>query len=72
MTEDAKSLSWLDRMFRNRAKLTYWLDDKLFQCDVSNFKEKSPECIVFEDYFTKKSIMVKHNKPITYVLEEIK
>lgn len=72
MTEETKSLSWWDRLVRNRAKLTYWLDDKVFQLEVSNFKEKSPECIVFEHYFTKKSIMVKHSKPITYVLEEIK
>jgi hypothetical protein len=72
MTEEIKKLSWLDRIFRNRAKLTYWLDDKVFQLDVSNFKERSAECIVFEDYFTKRSMIVKHNKPITYVLEEIK
>lgn len=72
MTEETKNLSWWDRIFRNRAKLTYWLNDKVFQLDVSNFKEKSPECIVFEDYFTKKSIMVRHSSPITYVLEEVK
>ena len=72
MTEEKNSLSWWDRMFRNRAKLTYWLDEKIFQLEVSKFKEKSPECIAFEDYFTKRSIMVRHNKPITYILEEIK
>ena len=72
MTEEKNSLSWWDRMFRNRAKLTYWLDEKIFQLEVSKFKEKSPEGIAFEDYFTKRSIMVRHNKPITYILEEIK
>ena len=70
--QEVKKISWWTKLFRNKAKLTYWLEDRVFVVDVCHFEEKSPECIIFKDYYTKKNIMVKYNKPITYVLEEIK
>jgi hypothetical protein len=67
-----KKLGWFARLFRKRAKLTYWLDDDAYIAEVCDFKEMSPECIVFSDYMTKKSTMVKYHTKITYVLEQIK
>lgn len=72
MTEDVKELGWFARLFRKRAKLTYWLGTNVYVIEVCDFTEKSQECIIFKDYYNKKSIMVKHNVPITYVLEELK
>lgn len=72
MEGEQTKLSWWARLFRNKAKLTYWLNESVFVVEVCKFTEKTPECIVFQDYYTKKNIMVKHNRPITYVLEEIK
>jgi hypothetical protein len=72
MTEEQSKLSWWSQLFRTKAKLTYWLNHNVFVVEVCHFSEKSPDCIIFKDYYTKKSFMVKHNSPITYVLEEIK
>jgi len=72
MNPEEKELSWWAKLFRTKAKLTYWLNSDVFVVEVCHFTEKSPECIVFKDYYTKKAIMVKHTRPITYVLEEIK
>lgn len=70
--EDPKELNWFTRLFRKRAKLTYWLDDQAYVTEVCDFREKSPECIVFSDYYTKKTTMVKYRNKVTYVLEQIK
>ena len=67
-----KKLGWFARLFRKRAKLTYWLGDDAYVAEVCDFKEMSPECVVFSDYMTKKSTMVKYHTKITYVLEQIK
>lgn len=72
MSDDVKELNWWQKLFRKRAKLTYWLADKVFVVEVCDFTEKQPECIVFKEYYSKKAIMVKHNSPITYVLEQLK
>jgi hypothetical protein len=72
MTDEVKPLSWWAKMFRNRAKLTYWLKDQVYVVEVSNFKEVTPECITFKDYYTQRNIMVKYSTTITYVLEEVK
>jgi len=72
MGQEAKELGWWARTFRKRAKLTYWLKDQVYVLEVTDFKEISPDCIVFKDYYTMKSIMVKYNTTITYVLEETK
>lgn len=69
---EVKDLGWFARLFRKRAKLTYWLDQKVYTVEVCNFKEISPECIVFSDYYTKKNVMVKYQNKITFVLEQIK
>jgi hypothetical protein len=71
MSEEVKSLSWWARLTRKKAKLTYWLDGQCFVTEVNDFNEKSPDCIVFKDFYTNKNIMVKHNSTITYVLEEL-
>ena len=74
MIDDAetKDLSWFARLFRKKAKLTYWLDSQAYVTEVCHFKEISPECIVFSDYYTKKNTMVKYQNKITYVLEQVK
>jgi hypothetical protein len=74
MTDDAeiKELGWFAKLFRKQAKLTYWLDQQAYVVNVCHFKEISPECIVFSDYFTKKNTMVKYRNKITYVLEQVK
>jgi hypothetical protein len=70
-TEDI-TLSWWARIFRSKAKLTYWLNDDAYTADVTDFKEVSPDCIVYKDYYTLKKIKVKYNCTIIYILEEIK
>jgi hypothetical protein len=72
MEQEAREISWWARLFRKRAKLTYWLKDQVYVLEVTDFKEISPDCIVFKDYYTMKNIMVKYNNTITYVLEEVK
>ena len=74
MTDDpeVKELSWFSKLFRKRAKLTYWLDSQPYETEVCHFKEISPECIVFSDYYTKKNTMVKYRNKITYVLEQVR
>jgi hypothetical protein len=72
MSEEATPLSWLAKMFRNKAKLTYWLKDQVYVVEVSDFKEVAPDCITFKDYYTQRNIMVKYSTTITYVLEEVK
>ena len=69
---EIKELGWFVRLFRKRAKLTYWLDQQVYVTEVCYFKEISPECIVFSDYITRKNTMVKYRNKITYVLEQIK
>jgi len=72
MNQETVNLNWWQKLLRRRAKLTYWLGTQVYVTEVCDFTEKSPECIIFKDYYTKKAIMVKHNIPITYVLEELK
>lgn len=72
MTEEVKKVSWWARLFRSRSKLTYWLGNDVYVVEVSKFAEKKEDCIVFIDYYSQKTIMVKHSRPISYVLEQIK
>ena len=72
MEQGAKKVSWWARLFRSKAKLTYWLGSDVYTVEVYKFTEKKEDCIVFIDYYTQKTIMVKHNRTISYVLEEIK
>jgi hypothetical protein len=70
--ENKREPNWFLKLFRKRAKLTYWLDGNVFETEVCDFTEKSPECIVFSDYYTKKTTMVRYRNKITYVLEQVK
>ena len=70
-TEEIK-LSWWARIFRSKAKLTYWLNDDAYEAEVTDFKEVSPDCIVYKDYYTLKKTMVRYNCTIIYKLREIK
>jgi hypothetical protein len=72
MSEEIKELSWWAKIFRKRAKLTYWLKEQVYVVEVTDFKEIAPDCIMFKDFYTMRNIMVKYNNTITYVLEEIK
>lgn len=69
---EGKDLSWWQKFFRRRAKLTYWLNDQAYIVEVCDFEEKNPECILFKHYLSKKAVMVRYHMPITYVLEELK
>jgi len=72
MEQEVKEIGWWAKIFRKKAKLTYWLKDQVYVVEVTDFKEISSDCIVFKDYYTMNSIMVKYNNTITYVLEELK
>jgi hypothetical protein len=71
MTEEV-TLSWWARVFRSKAKLTYFLKDAKYEAMVTDFKEVSPDCIVYRDYYTLKKTMVRYNCTIIYKLREIK
>lgn len=72
MTEEVKKVSWLAKLFRKKVKLTYWLDKTTYSALICDFSEKEGNCIVFKDYYTKNTTVVKYDKPINYVLEQIK
>ncbi len=61
-------LGWLARLFRSRFLLQYWLNDELYTVWVSAFKEKADNCIIYQDYGTKKATIIKSDRPITYTL----
>jgi hypothetical protein len=71
MAEEA-TLSWWARIFRSKAKLTYFLKDVKYEVVVTDFKEVAPDCIVYRDYYTLKKTMVRYNCTIIYKLKEIK
>jgi hypothetical protein len=71
MAEEA-TLSWWARIFRSKAKLTYFLKDVKYEAVVTDFKEVAPDCIVYRDYYTLKKTMVRYNCTIIYKLKEIK
>lgn len=56
------------RVFRSRSFLQYWQGNQLISVYVTDFKEKSDNCIVFQDYVTKKTTIVKSDRPINYTL----
>jgi hypothetical protein len=59
-------------MFRSRARLIYFLKYVEYRADVCDFKEVSPDCIVYRDYYTQKKTLVRYNCTIIYKLIEIK
>jgi hypothetical protein len=71
MAEEVQ-LSWWARIFRSKAKLTYFLKDVKYEVVVTDFKEVAPDCIVYRDYYTLKKTMVRYNCTIIYKLREIK
>jgi len=66
------TLSWWAKVFRSKARLTYYLKDVKYEVDVTDFKEIRPDCIVYKDYYTLKKTMVRYNCTIIYKLREIK
>ena len=36
------------------------------------FQEKADNCIIYQDYVTKKVTVVKSDRPITYTITEVK
>ncbi len=75
MTEEVQELpkvSWLARLFRKRVKLTYWLNKDAYVVEICDFNPRADNCIEFKDYYTKNTTVVKYDKPINYVLEQIK
>lgn len=72
MAEAEVKLSWWARIFRSRARLTYWLRDQKYIVEVTDFKEVTPDCIVYKDYYTLKKTKVRYNCTIIYKLQEVK
>lgn len=70
--EEQKKLSWITRLFRKKVKLTYWLGKDVYSAEICDFKEMKENCILFKDYYTKNTTVVKYDRPINYVLEQIK
>jgi hypothetical protein len=70
--QQPKQLNWLARLFRKKVRLTYWLGKDAYVCEICDFTERSPECIVFKDYYTKNSTVIRYHDKINYVLEQIK
>lgn len=70
--EKQKELNWFVKFFRKKVKLTYWLGTESYTCEICDFNEKSPECIIFKDYYTKNSTVIRYHDKINYVLEQIK
>lgn len=70
--QQVKKLSWLARLFRKKVKLTYWLGSDAYVHEICDFDEKSENCIIFKDYYTKNSTVVKYDHPIIYILEQVK
>jgi hypothetical protein len=72
MAEGEVKLSWWAKIFRSKAKLTYFLKDVKYEAIVTDFNEITPDCIVYKDYYTLKKTMVRYNCTIIYKLREIK
>lgn len=68
----SKKLGWLARLFRRKVKLTYWINREPQIAEICWFQEKSESCLVFKDYYTKLTTVVKWNRPINYKLEQQK
>jgi len=71
MSEEV-TLSWWAKIFRSKAKLTFWLKDEKFTAEVTDFEEVTPDCIVYRDYYSLKKTKVRYNCTIIYKLEELK
>ena len=70
--DQPKKLNWLLRLFRKKVKLTYWINREPQVAEICWFQEKSESCLVFKDYYTKLTTVVKWNRPINYKLEQQK
>ena len=68
LLNDPSDAGFWTRIFRSRCFLQYWLHDKLYSVYVTEFKEKSDNCIVYKDYVTKQITMIKSDGPINYTL----
>lgn len=67
---EAPEIAWWRGLFRSRSHLRYWLDGQQHEAWVMRFEEKNDHCIIFQDYATKKTSVIKSHKPITYMLTE--
>lgn len=68
LLNDPSDVGFWGRIFRSRSFLQYWQGEQLISIYVTDFKEKSDNCIVFRDYVTKKVTIVKSDRPINYTL----
>ena len=68
LLNDPTGVGFWARIFRSRCLLQYWLGHKMYSVYVTNFKEKSDTCIVYDDYVTKRTTVIKSDRPITYTL----
>lgn len=65
---DPNQVGFWGRLLRNRCLLQYWHGDQLMSVYVMDFKEKADNCIAYRDYVTKKTTVVKSDRPINYTL----
>ena len=68
---DIPDVGWWRGLFRSRSFLQYWLGNEIRQAWVMRFEEKADNCIVYQDYITKKITVIKSDRPITYTLTEV-
>ena len=68
LLNDPSDVGFWKRIFRSRCLLQYWLNDQLYSIYVTEFKEKGDNCIVYRDYVTGATTIIKSDKAITYTL----
>ena len=68
LLNDPTEVGFWGRIFRSKCFLQYWQGNQLISVYVMEFKEKADNCIVFRDYVTKKTTIVKSDRPINYTL----
>ena len=69
---DIPELAWWKRLFRSRSYLQYWLGNEIRTAWVMRFEEKNDQCIIYQDYATKKITVIKSDRPITYTITEVR
>lgn len=68
LLNDPTDVGFWKRIFRSRCLLQYWLNGQLYSIYVTEFKEKSDRCIIYRDYVTRATTIIKSDAPITYTL----
>jgi hypothetical protein len=65
---DPSEVGFWAKIFKSRCLLTYQMGNNQIQVYVTEFKEKSDNCISYRDYVTDQVTVVKNDQPIIYTL----